>query len=166
MVYFNPSSITYQDIESLPDVGFVHLVNLLIRDEGERLRLPANQVRTTLAITDPDGGIDAITDAVEKESAYFPRGSTVWQFKKSWPGTPQQREAELTKPAVQEMFAKGSSYIMVVGQRTTPYWNKKREEALRDLERLTKPNECGKVRYGKRIDIRQVMGCDRATLTS
>ncbi|MBF6611613.1 MAG: hypothetical protein IVW55_00610 [Chloroflexi bacterium] len=135
MVYFNPSEITYRDIENLPDIGVVRLVNLLIKDEGERLRLPANQVRTTLAITDPDGGIDAITDAVEKESSYFPRGSTVWQFKKSWPGTPQQREAELTKPAVQEMFAQGSNYIMVVGHRTTPHWNRKREEALRDLAR-------------------------------
>jgi hypothetical protein len=125
--------ITYQEVELLRDFEFVRLVNDLILAERHRLHLPTNAVQTTLAINDPDGGADALTDNTGGDSTYFPLGRTAWQFKKTWPTQTEKNnelERELQKPAVQEVFQSGGNYILVVGKRMTPTTHQKREAQL------------------------------------
>src|SRR6266508_4399986 len=95
--------ITPREIENLSELDLVRLVNLLIRDEGRRLQLPPTNVKTSLRISDPDGGADAITDAGEREGPHLEDGDRVWQFKKRWPEG-ARRAAELRKRAVQAAF--------------------------------------------------------------
>src|SRR6266508_3952092 len=98
-----PFQVDADEIARLNEHQLVRLVNRLIWHEARRLRLPVEEVRITLRIHDPDGGADAITRAEEEASDWIPAGSTVWQFKKAWPGATRLRR-EFAKPAVREVI--------------------------------------------------------------
>jgi hypothetical protein len=63
------------EIEDLDEKLFVDLCNSLIRHDGRRLGVPPEKLLTTLRITDPDGGIDALTDTGDGSTNYLPTGS-------------------------------------------------------------------------------------------
>jgi hypothetical protein len=119
------------EIEDLDEKLFVDLCNSLIRHDGRRLGVPPEKLLTTLRITDPDGGIDALTDTGDGSTNYLPTGQQVWQYKITYPSSLPELEADLrkSKPA-QNAFAEGAGYILMVGVGMTPSLIKSRHASL------------------------------------
>jgi hypothetical protein len=112
----SPFDVSPKTIAQLNEWDLVRLANRLVWDEGRRLRLSPKDVRITLRINDKDKGIDAVTNTRGLESRHLGRGERIWQFKKSRPASEENLHKELRKKGVQEGFARGAGYTLVVGQ--------------------------------------------------
>jgi hypothetical protein len=125
--FVNVFQLTHQEIQALHELDLVRLVNRLLWHEGWRERIPPSEIRISLRINDPDGGVDALTNASERGGRFLETGLRVWQFKKTWRAK-GDLEAEVRKPAVQDAFRVGAGYTLVIGEnrpaRTLDRWQR------------------------------------------
>lgn len=149
----NPFSISPDEIAALTTESLVALLNRLIENQGAYCGLTVDSVRTTLRINDPDGGVDAYVDTGQLSDQFLGTGSSVWQFKKTYPtetsrtGARSELELELYKPSVQTKFGEGAGYTLVVAKQIAVGGPYGQIAKLNRLETLARSAGCiGEVR--------------------
>lgn len=125
----NVFSVNAGEITALSNDDFILLLNTLVEAAGRGAGVPADCIRTSLRYTVKDGGLDALTDPFSIPVLGLDASERVWQYKQSWPSM-KERQEELRKPKVQDAFARGAGYVMVVAQDPTPGAQAKRKSTL------------------------------------
>lgn len=107
--------ITSTEVDALNQFRLTEVLNLVLRAEGSRARIPPSEIQTSLRINDPDGGVDARLPAPHEPSRWLPAEPSVWQFKT---GNVRQADVieELDKPGVRQAIEEGATYCLVLGQ--------------------------------------------------
>lgn len=124
--------IDEQDVENLNEPQFVDVVNRLIKAEAGRYGIPPFDVKTTLRLNDPDGGIDARVEHSLSLPAIcrIPEGVSVWQFKAGDVSPKKISQVESQKPGVQKAIRAGAYYCLLIGKGCSDTERKNRESAL------------------------------------
>jgi hypothetical protein len=121
-----------QDIERLNQLQFADILNRLLKAEAQRYGIHPLDVKTTLRINDPDGGVDARVEHSGNLPSVcrIPQGLSVWQYKAGKIGPTVIRKKESRKRGVQDAIQAGGSYCFVVGKAYTDKPRKDRESAV------------------------------------
>lgn len=128
--------ITNTEVDALDQLRLTEVLNLLLRAEGARARIPPAEIQTSLKINDSDGGIDARLAAPHEVNRWLPTEPSVWQFKAGNVGE-QDIIDEVEKPGVRQALEEGATYCLVLGQDLNDrrYGTRKRwlESALEEV---------------------------------